>query len=123
MGKQDDKKDKQQRNSGSLLQVPNATQISDNGEIPLVFVNDGAEDEGGKGDKPVDRKRSRATSTVSMDSSTGVDQVQGTGTVRWFIYLFFLAPFKNNGRNENSCHTIRCAIENRLKIKLSLLVV
>ena len=82
MGRQEDKKGKQERMNGSLLQVPNATQISDNGEIPLVFVNDGAEDEGGKNDKPVDRKRSRATSTVSMNSSTSVDQVQGAGTVR-----------------------------------------
>lgn len=82
MGRQEDKKDKQQRKNGSLLQVPNATQISDNGEIALVFVNDGAEDEGGKGDKPVDRKRSRVTSTVSMDSGTSVEQVQVAGTVR-----------------------------------------
>ena len=70
-------------------------QVTDSGQIPLVFVNGGAEDDRGKLVKPTDRKRSRVSSTVSMDSSNAVDQAQGAGTVRNMIDYFFLASFKN----------------------------
>jgi len=60
MGKKDDKKGEQQ--------------ITDSGQIPLVFVNEGAEDDSKKMIKPSDRKRSRIHSTVSMDSSKTEDQ-------------------------------------------------
>lgn len=49
-------------------------QITDSGQIPLVFINEGAEDDSGKMVKPIDRKRSRVHSTVSMDSSKIEDQ-------------------------------------------------
>ena len=68
MGKKEDKKSERQ--------------ITDNGEIPLVFVNDGAEDHKGKKVKPIDRKRSRARSTVSMDSSKDEDQAQDAAKVK-----------------------------------------
>jgi len=60
MGKKEDKKGEQQ--------------ITDSGQIPLVFVNEGAEDDSKKKVKPFDRKRSRIHSTVSMDSSKNEDQ-------------------------------------------------
>lgn len=62
MGKKEDKKSE--------------GQITDSGEIPLVFVNEGAKDDKGKKGKPTDRKRSRVFSTVSMDSNKDEDQVQ-----------------------------------------------
>lgn len=49
-------------------------QITDSGQIPLVFVNEGAENDSVKTVKPLDRKRSRIHSTVSMDSSKSVDR-------------------------------------------------
>ena len=72
MGRKEDKKGEQQ--------------ITDSGQIPLVFVNEGAED--GRV-KPTDRKRSRVMSTVSMDSSKAVDQAQDAGTVLNMIDCFF----------------------------------
>lgn len=80
MGRQDDKKGQQQRQNSALLQVPNSMQITDNGQIPLVIINDGAGDEELKADeKPPQRKRSRAISTVSMNSNSSTD-VQEVGT-------------------------------------------
>ena len=55
MGKKDDKKGERE--------------IRDSGQMPLVFVNEGAKDDKGKKLKPIDRKRSRIFSTVSMDSN------------------------------------------------------
>jgi len=55
MGKKDDKKGERE--------------ITDSGQMPLVFVNEGAKDDKGKKLKPIDRKRSRIFSTVSMDSN------------------------------------------------------
>ena len=69
MGKQEDKKASRQNRN-------------DNGKIPLVIINDRAEDGEEKADvKPVNRKRSRAISTVSMHSNSSVD-VQQSGAVR-----------------------------------------
>lgn len=80
MGRQEDKKGQQQRQNSALLQVPNSMEISDNGQIPLVIINDGAGDEELKtGEKPPQRKRSRGLSTVSMNSNSSTD-VQELGT-------------------------------------------
>lgn len=67
MGKKEDKKSERQ--------------MTDSGEIPLVFVNEGAKDDKGKKGKPTDRKRSRVFSTVSMDSNKDDDQVQDVAKV------------------------------------------
>lgn len=68
MGKKDDKKGEQE--------------ITDTGQIPLVFVNEGAKDGKRKKDKPIDRKRSRIFSTVSMDSNKDEEQTQDAAKVR-----------------------------------------
>lgn len=68
MGKKEDKKGEQE--------------IADTGQIPLVFVNERAKDDRRKKDKPVDRKRSRIFSTVSMDSSKDEEQAQDAAKVR-----------------------------------------
>lgn len=68
MGKKEDKKSEQQ--------------ITDSGEIPLVFVNEGAKDDKDKKGKPADRKRSRVFSTVSMDSTKDENQAQEAAKVR-----------------------------------------
>ena len=68
MGKKEDKQSEQQ--------------ITDSGDIPLVFVNEGANDDKGKKGKPFDRKRSRVFSTVSMDSNKDEDQAQDAAKVR-----------------------------------------
>ena len=68
MGKKEDKKSEQE--------------ITDSGETPLVFVNEGAQDDKGKKGKPHDRKRSRVFSTVSMDSNKELDQAQDAAKVR-----------------------------------------
>ena len=64
------------------LQTPNDAQINDNGEIPLVFMNDGAEDQEENDNTEVtrERRRSRIMSGVSMHSSTNED-VQEYDTV------------------------------------------
>lgn len=84
MGRQDDKKTPQQRQNSVFLQVPNAMQGNDNGHIPLVIINDGdGVEEKEAGDQPVQRKRSRALSTVSMNSNSSVDvQEVAVETVR-----------------------------------------
>ena len=84
MERKDDKKTPQQRQNSAFLQVSNAMQGNDNGHIPLVIVNDGAEvEEKEAGDQPVKRKRSRGISTVSMNSNSSVDvQEVAVETVR-----------------------------------------
>ena len=69
MGKKEDKKSERQ--------------ITDSGEIPLVFVNEGVGDDKGylKVEPPV-RKRSRGRSTVSMGSSKDEDQAQDAEKVK-----------------------------------------
>ncbi|KAL9951418.1 hypothetical protein ACROYT_G044077 [Oculina patagonica] len=85
MGRQEDKKGQQQRQNSALLQVPNSMEISDNGQIPLVIINDGAGDEELKtGEKPPQRKRSRGLSTVSMNSNSSTD-VQELGTAEELV--------------------------------------
>ena len=68
MGKKEDKKGEQE--------------IADSGDVPLVFVNEGAKDDRGKKDKAIDRKRSRVFSTVSMESSKDEEQAQDSAKVR-----------------------------------------
>lgn len=93
MGKQEDKKASQQRKNSTFLEAPNSTQRNDNGKMPLVIFNDEAEDgEEKTNDKPVDRKRSRGISIVSMHSNSNAD-VQ-SGAVRISIKSIFI--FKAN---------------------------
>ena len=69
MGQKDKKKESTgSDNSDVFLQVP-GTQITDDGDIPLVLINNGATP-----GEVRERKRSRAISKVSMTSDDGAEE-------------------------------------------------